>query len=126
MESSPGIRSQTLAELVARALETQRLELVQLWFDSSVLDRYRGDPDCRILRSNTAGRLRGPGGWLVNFGIAPGDQVIHFTAGSLAGMPEGHRPHWLAHLVGLPVGENFLRMTTNPNACIDDGPTRDW
>lgn len=115
-----------LQELVKRALDNGKLELVQVWFESAVLDRYRGDPDCRILRSDSAGRLRGPGGWMVNFGISPDDALIHLPVGTALGIPEGHRDHWLSHLVGLPTGANFLRMTMNPGACIGDGETRAW
>ena len=39
---------------------------------------------------------------------------------------DGQREHWLGHVVGLPVGANYLRMTLNPNACIGDGDSRDW
>jgi len=119
-------RSAALIDLTARAVESGKLELIQLWFESSVLDRYREDPDSKILRSDSAGRLRGSAGWLVNFGIAPDDRVIHLSAGSLAIIPESQRGHWLAHLVGPPVGENFLRMTVNPGACIEDGESRPW
>src|SRR5207247_4472510 len=114
-------KSRALIDLTARALENGKPELIQLWFESSVLDRYREDPDSKILRSNSAGRLRGSGGWLVNFGIAPDDRFIHLSAGSLAIIPDSQRAHWLEHLVALPVGENFLRMTANPGACIEDG-----
>jgi hypothetical protein len=115
-----------LQELMRRAMETGKVDLVQVWFQSAVLDRYRADPDCRILRSDTAGRLRGPGGWMINFGISPDDALIHMPIATAMIVPEGHRAHWLAHLVGLPVGVNFLRMTLNPNACIGDGDSRPW
>lgn len=113
-------------DLVQRAVETEKLDLLQVWFSSAVLDRYRGDPDCRILRTDSAGRLRGSGGWIINFGISPDDALIHVPARTLLGIPEGHRDHWLSHLGALPVGVNFLRMTVNPAACIDDGLSRDW
>jgi hypothetical protein len=107
-------------------MESGKFDLMQVWFESSVLDRYRGDPDCRILRSDSAGRLRGPGGWLINFGISPDDGFIHMPIGTALGISESHRSHWLSHLAGLPVGANFLRMTMTPGACIGDGETRDW
>lgn len=119
-------KSHALMDLTARALEAGKPDLIQVWFERSVLDRYREEPDSKILRSDSAGRLRGSGGWLVNFGIAPGDEFIHLSLGSLATIPEGHRAHWLEHLVALPVGENFLRMTVNPAACIEDGDSRPW
>lgn len=119
-------KSQPFIDLAERALRDGKSDLVQLWFESSVLDPYRADPDCAILRSDSAGRLRGSAGWLVNFGIAPDDQLIHLSFAALAVIPESQRTHWLSHLVALPSGENFLRMSVNPNACIDDGPSRPW
>lgn len=119
-------KSRAFIDLTARALEVGKPDFIQLWFESSVLDRYRDDPDCKILRSDSAGRLRGSGGWVINFGIAPADDLIHLALASLAIIPEGQRTHWLEHLVALPVGENFLRMTVNPSACIDDGESRSW
>lgn len=119
-------RDAVLQDLTRRALEAGKCDLIQVWFDSAVLDRYRGDPDCRILRTNSAGRLRGPGGWMVNFGISADDALIHMPFSTALGIPEGHREHWLGHVVGLPTGGNFLKMTMNPGACIEDGQTRDW
>lgn len=115
-----------LQDLVRRAVDDAKLDLVQVWFRSEALDRYRGDGECRILRTDSAGRLRGPGGWMINFGISPDDALIHMPIGTALGIPERERDHWLAHLVGLPVGANFLKMTLNPYACIGDGDTRDW
>lgn len=116
----------TLQQLVSRVMESGKFDQIQVWFESTVLDRYRGDPDCRILRSDSAGRLRGPGGWIINFGISPDDAVIHMPIGTALGISESHRAHWMAHLVGLPVGANFLKMTMTPGACIGDGETRAW
>ncbi len=119
-------RDPVLQDLVRRVLDGGKVESIQVWFDSAVLDRYRGDPDSRILRTNSAGRLRGPGGFILNFGISPDDALIHMAIGTAMGIPESQRAHWLEHVVGLPAGANFLRMTMNPGACIDDGQTRDW
>ena len=113
-------------ELVRRVVASGNPNSVQVWFDAHVLDRYRDDPDARILRSDTAGRLRGPGNWLVNFGIAANDQLVHLPVSALGALPERDQAHWLSHLVNLPASETFLRMTVNPNACFDDGESRDW
>jgi hypothetical protein len=120
------IQESALQDVVRRALEAGKLDLVQVWFQSSVLDRYRGDPDSNILRSDSAGRLRGPGGWMINFGISPDDALIHMPIATALILPEGHREHWLSHVVGLPVGANFLRMVMTPGACIGDGDSRPW
>ena len=113
-----------LQDLVRRVLETGKLDLAPIWFESSVLDRYRDDPDARLMRTDSAGRLRAPGGWMINFGISPDDVYIHMPIATAMIIPEGHREHWLSHAVGLPVGANFLRMNLSPNACIGDGETR--
>jgi hypothetical protein len=119
-------RDPVLQDLARRVLESGKFDLVQIWFESAVLDRYRDDPDTRILRTDSAGRLRGPGGWMVNFGISPDDALIHMPVATAIGIPESQRAHWLEHVVGLPAGDNFLRMAMTPGACIDDGQTRDW
>ncbi|MEA2638868.1 MAG: hypothetical protein QOF51_262 [Chloroflexota bacterium] len=113
-------------DLVGRAIESGKFELLQIWFESNVLDRYREDPDSRIMRTDSAGRLRGPGNWMVNFGISSDDAFIHMSAVSTQAIPEGHRQHWLDHLVAPQMGATFVRIVLNPNACIGDGPTRDW
>ena len=115
-----------IADLLRRAVENNKVDMVQVWFTSNVLDRYREDPDCRIMRSDSAGRLRGPGGWVINFGISPDDQLIHVPVSYALTIPESHRDHWLGHVTGLPVGVNFLRMVSLAAACIDDGPSRPW
>jgi hypothetical protein len=119
-------RSLTYRELAGRAVASGNFGSLQIWFDAHVLDRYRADPDSRILRSDSAGRVRGPGGWMVNFGIAPDNSLIHLEARFLAALPEREQPHWLDHLVIPPAGENFLKMVLSPAACIDDGLSRDW
>jgi len=115
-----------LKELVRRTVEQSKFELIQVWFDSSVLNKYREDPDTRIMRSDSAGRLLGPGRWMVNFGISPDDAYIHMPIATVLNVPERDRDHWLSHVAGLPVGANFIKMTLNPNACIGDGDSRDW
>jgi hypothetical protein len=119
-------RQPELQELVRRAVENSKFDLVQVWFDSAVLNKYREDPDARLMRSDMAGRLLGPGRWLVNFGISPDDAYIHMPIATVVNIPEREREHWLSHVVGLPVGANFIKMTLNPNACIGDGDSREW
>jgi len=118
--------SPTFQQLVKRALDNGKYDLIPIWFKSQVLDRYRGDLDSRILRTESAGRLRAPGGWMINFGISPDDAYIHIPVSAALGIPENHRDHWMEHLVCLPAGENYLRMTLTPGACIDDGRSREW
>ena len=103
------------------------LGLAQIWFDQRVLDRYRAQPGCRVIRTNTAGRVQAPAGWTLDFGIAGDDRVIHASAADLAQrLPASERQHWLGHLVSPPVSRNFLTMRLGAGSCIDDGEVRDW
>jgi hypothetical protein len=103
------------------------LGIAQLWFDQRVLDRYRGQAGFRVIRTNTAGRLRAPAGWTIDFGIAADDRLMHAAAADLAQrLPAAERPHWVAHLVALPVSRNFLTMRLGAGSCMDDGEIRDW
>lgn len=99
----------------------------QVWFDQRVLDRYRGQAGYRVLRSNSAGRLRAAAGWTLDFGIAADDRLIHAAAADLAQrLPPAERQHWIEHVVAPPVSRNFLTMRLGAGSCIDDGEIRDW
>lgn len=115
------------AQLAARRLMAGTPGLAQVWFRSQVLDRYRANTGYKILRTNSAGRVRG-NQWSLDFGIAgESDLLIHLSASDLAErLPEGEREHWAAHLAGLPVSANFLTMQLTRGACIDDGELRAW
>jgi hypothetical protein len=113
----------TLIWLKALGGDTDRL---QLWFEPAVLNKYRGQTGFKVLRSNTAGRVRSPA-WSMDFGIGEGDRFIHATLGDLTQrLPESEREHWAQHAVGLPASRNFLLMRFGGGACIDDGEIRDW
>jgi hypothetical protein len=101
--------------------------LAQLWFASSVLDKYRGQPGYKIVRTNTVARLRGPQ-WTLDFGIAgEGDSLIHLSVADVTSrLPEGEREHWAAHAAPLPASANSLLMQITRGACIDDGDVRAW
>src|SRR5919199_3169092 len=85
--------------------------LAQLWFDATVLDKYRAQPGYKIVRTNTVGRLRGPQ-WTLDFGIAgQGDRLIHLSvADATSRIPASEREHWAAHAAALPVSTNSLLM----------------
>jgi len=103
------------------------LGLTQVWFHAAVLDKYRGKAGVRVLRSNSAGRVRVQGGWNLDFGIADDDRIIHASAGDLAQkLPAAERRHWLDHVVGPPVSGTFLTMRLGAGHCIEDGDIRDW
>lgn len=103
------------------------LGAAQLWFDQRVLDRYRGQEGYRVMRTNSAGRVRAPGGWALDFGIAPDEQVIHATAADLSQrLPAPERSHWANYLLTLPYSKTFLTMRLGAHSCIDDGELRAW
>lgn len=103
------------------------LGAAHLWFDAHVLDRYRALPGWRVLRTNSVGRLRSPDGWLLDFGIAPGDDLLHATLTDLTQrLPAAERQHWAQHALTPAASRNFLTMRLAPGSCIDDGDLRDW
>jgi hypothetical protein len=103
------------------------LGLAQVWFNQHVLDRYRVQSGWRVLRTNSAGRVRSPAGWSLDFGIADEDRLIHASAADLSQrLPASERQHWAQHTVTPPVSRNFLTMRLVAGSCIDDGEVRDW
>jgi hypothetical protein len=103
------------------------LGAAQLWFDRSVLDRYRALPGWRVIRTNTVGRVGSPEGWSLDFGIAPDDQLVHASVADLTQrLPASERPHWAQHTVTPAVSRTFLTMRLAPGSCIDDGELRDF
>jgi hypothetical protein len=117
------------AQLIALALRALGGDLgaLQVWFDPAVLDRYRGLPGWRIMRTNSVGRVRSPDGWTLDFGIAEDESVLHASASDLAQrLPAVERQQWAQHLVTPSVSRNFLTMRLVPGSCIDDGDLRNW
>ena len=103
------------------------LGAAQIWFDQRVLDRYRGQQGFRVMRTNTAGRVRSPAGWTIDFGIADEDQLIHASAADLAQrLPPPERQHWVEYVATLPLSRNFVTMRLGAHSCVDDGELRDW
>lgn len=101
--------------------------LLQLWFHQEVLDRYRVQSGWKVIRSNNAGRVRSPGGWSLDFGIAEDDTLIHAGWSDLTQrLPATERQHWAQHAVTPPSSVIFLLMRMGSAACIDDGEIRDW
>jgi hypothetical protein len=103
------------------------LGAAHLWFDQHVLDKYRGQPGWRVIRTNTVGRVQSPVGWSLDFGIAEGEELVHTSVNDLAQrLPATERQHWAEHLLTPSVSRNFLTMRLAPGSCIDDGDLRDW
>jgi hypothetical protein len=101
--------------------------LVQLWFEQQVLDRYRQQQGARVIRTNTAGRIRIAGGWSLDFGISDDDRLIHLPLSDLSQrVPSGEVAHWLSFAVSPPVSSTFLIMRLGAGSCMDDGELRAW
>jgi hypothetical protein len=122
---SQAVDPQTVA-ITLRALASDFGQL-HVWFDQHVLDRYRGQAGWRVMRTNTVGRVRSPEGWSLDFGIAPGEQLLHTGAQELSQrLPAPERQHWAQYAVTPAASRNFLTMRLAPGSCIDDGDLRDW
>jgi hypothetical protein len=115
-----------LVTLTLRALNGEA-GAVHVWFDQAVLDRYREQASSRVVRTNSAGRLRAGDGWSVDFGIAEDERHIHAPLTDLAQrLPAPERSHWAQHVVTPPASRAFVTMRLHPGSCIDDGELRDW
>lgn len=115
-----------LASLLRRALDGKP-ELWPVAFRVGVLQPYLMDPTCRVVRSDTVGRVSRPGGFSLDFGIAPDEQTIHATLGDLASrLPAREREHWFPHVEDRAFSGPFVKMLLNPMSCMDDGPIRPW
>jgi hypothetical protein len=116
-----------LRVVARRALAAGNPANLPLHFEIAVLDRYRDAAGYSLIRSDTVARLRKEGGWSIDFGIAPGEELIHLSIGDLEHLPEEERDHWAAHVTALPASRTFLQMRiSGSGACIDDGEVRPW
>ena len=111
---------------VRRALTAGDASNLQLHFDPSVLDRYRGAAGFSLIRTNSVGRLRKEGGWSLDLGIPPEETSIHASFADLARLPEDERTHWASMSLAGNVSRMFLQMRLAPGACYDDGEVRAW
>ena len=112
--------------MLRRALASADPSNLQVHFETSVLDRYRGMAGFSLIRTDSVGRLRKEGGWSLDFGIAPGDEFIHVALGDLQRLPEDDRGHFAASAVLAPSSSMFLQMRLAPGSCFDDGEVRPW
>jgi hypothetical protein len=111
-----------------RALKANDASLLQVGFDVAVLDRYRGDASCQVMRTDTVGRVRKQGGFTIDFGISAGEATVHASWQALThALPDAERDHWAAHTAPITAySEMFLRMQLSPSSCFDDGDLRAW
>ena len=111
---------------VRRSLMSSDPAQITLHFEVAVLERYRGKSGFSIIRTDTVGRIRKQGGWSLDFGIAPDEDMIHVTYGQMVTLPEDEREHFAAHACLLPASKMFLQMRMTPGSCFDDGELRNW
>ncbi len=111
---------------VRRALTSASPDQLTLHFAVEVLKRYREAGGFSIIRTDTVGRVRKQGGWSLDFGIAPEEDMIHVTYAQLVTLPESEREHFAAHACLLPASKMFLSMRMTPGSCFDDGEVRNW
>ena len=112
--------------VLRRALAAEDLVNLPVHFEAAVLARYRGSAGFSLIRTNTVGRVKKEGGWSLDFGISPGEDLIHVFAADLLRLPGDEREHWAANVVGLPMSKIMLQMRLAPGSCIDDGEVRGW
>lgn len=99
--------------------------VLPVFFDVQVLDRYRGLDGYTLKRTNTVGRLKQEGGFSLDFGITPTEDMVHVPAAALSErLPERERAHWLWHMVSFPPSRAFLQMQLHLGSCFDDGDLR--
>jgi hypothetical protein len=91
-----------------------------------VLNRYREAAGYSIIRTDTVGRLRKQGGWSLEFGISPDEDMVHVPFEQLMNLPETERDHFVSFATTLPASKTFLSMRMTPGACFDDGEVRSW
>jgi hypothetical protein len=109
-----------------RAFAQHDPKLLQVHFDTDVLNRYRGAAGFSIIRTNTVGRVRKEGDWSLDFGISPDEQAIHASWGDLASLPGEELEHWAASALPPVSSRVFISMRLTPGACFDDGEVRPW
>jgi hypothetical protein len=111
-----------------RALRGSDPALLQVSFDASALQRYRDDAACQVMRTDTVGRVRKPGAFTFDFGIAPDEKTLHASWQALiTALPDAEREHWALHATPASgYSDMFLRMALSPSSCFDDGDLRPW
>src|SRR5688572_11070445 len=116
-----------LVVVYKKLFESGDNNLVQIWFDRAVLDKYKGVPAFSIVRTDTIGRVSRGRIWSLDFGIGAEDSLIHASLSDLIQrLPDGEKEHWANHVVTLPFSLNFMQTRLAPASCADDGELRKW
>jgi hypothetical protein len=111
---------------VRRALASGDASSLQVHFDVAVLQRYREAAGYSIIRTNSVGRVKKEGAWVLDFGIAPDETAVHTTFKELERLPEDERTHWASHVLAGAASRMFIQMRLSPGSCYDDGEVRSW
>ena len=111
---------------VRRSLANGDSRNLHLHFDVGVLERYRKADGFSLVRTDTVGRVKREGGWSLDFGITPDEQMLHASVGDLMAIPEAERAHWASFAVSLPVSRTFIQMRLSRGSCFEDGKVRQW
>ena len=111
-----------------RALNGNDSSLLQVGFETAVLNRYLENASYQVMRTDTVGRVKRQGGWTLDFGISPGEATVHASWAALTtSLPEDERNHWATHAAPVAAySDMFLRMQLSPSSCFDDGDLRSW
>jgi hypothetical protein len=112
--------------LTRRALTRGDATILHLHFDAAVVRRYRETNGFSVIRTNTVGRIKKQGGWVLDVGISPDESTVHAVFADLLHLPETERDHWAEHAVATPSSAMFIAMRMTPNSCFDDGELRAW
>jgi len=117
-----------LMQLYKRAFKAQDPAQIQVFFDPSVVDKYRAASGYEVIRTDTIGRIKRAGGWAIDVGIAGDGRALHACLRDvLQGLPDEEREHWAQHALPLPgMSRFFLQARLAPGGCIDDGEVRPW
>jgi hypothetical protein len=126
-DASQWVIAEPQVAMLYRRVLNGDLGAAQVWFDQRVLDRYRSQDGFRVIRTDTVGRVRAPGGWSLDFGIAANDRVIHASVADLTQrLPPPERQHWAGFVATPPASRTFMVMRLGAGSCMDDGELRDW
>lgn len=112
--------------LYQRAIVGGRPGSLPLWVAPEVLERYVGQAGVQMVRTDSAGRLKVPGLFALEFGIPPGGGPLQVSVESMQRLPQEHLKHFLDHLVAPQMNVRFCQMQLQPGSCFDDGEIRPY
>src|SRR5574341_2628620 len=122
-----GANGDSKGALYGRILKEGNALLAPVFLRVEVLQKYHETAAYSVVRTDTIGRLRRPGAWMIDFGIAEDEQTIDVTLDDLMHrLPEAERAHWIEHIVTPALSGNFVKAKLSPITCIEDGELRQF